>query len=148
MTPSINPYGFTVDTLGRPWIAGYAGGIARFDPATEMFDVNNSVTGLGIQEDANGIMWMAHYPWDVERVIAIDRDSMAVVDEILLPGASLAKGVSIDFYGYVWVVDQGTSAFRIDPATQTFDTFTGLVGPYTYSDMTGWGLSSVSNPEG
>jgi hypothetical protein len=148
ITPAISPYGFTVDTLGRPWIAGYAGGIARFDPVTETFDVNNMVTGLGIQEDADGIMWMAHYPWDVERVIAIDRDSMNVIDEINLPGANLAKGVSIDFYGYVWVVDQGTSAFRIDPATQTFDVFTGLVGPYTYSDMTGWGLSSVSNPEG
>lgn len=149
MTPPINPYGFTVDTLGRPWIAGYAGGIARFDPVTETFDQNNSVTGLGIQEDANGIMWMAHYPWDIERVIAIDRDTMAIVDEINLPaGTSLAKGVSIDFYGYVWVVDQGTSAFRIDPVAGTIDTFTGLVGPYTYSDMTGWGLSSVSNPEG
>jgi len=148
MTPSISPYGFTVDTLGRPWVAGYAGGIARFDPVTETFDVNNAITGLGIQEDANGIMWMAHYPWDIERVIAIDRDSMAVVDEIMLPGASLAKGVSIDFYGYVWVVDQGTSAFRIDPVAETIDTFTGLVGPYTYSDMTGWGLSSVTNPEG
>lgn len=148
MTPAINPYGFTVDTQGRPWIAGYAGGIARFDPVTETFDVNNSVTGLGIQEDANGIMWMAHYPWDTERVIAIDRDSMNVVNEINLPGASLAKGVSIDFYGYVWVVDQGTSAFRIDPVSESFDVFTGLVGPYTYSDMTGWGLSSVTNPEG
>jgi streptogramin lyase len=147
MTPSINPYGFTVDTLGRPWIAGYAGGIARFDPVTETFDVNNAITGLGIQEDADGIMWMAHYPWSYEGVIAIDRDTMAVIDQIDLP-SNLAKGVSIDFYGYVWVVDQGTSAFRIDPATQTFDTFTGLVGPYTYSDMTGWGLSSVSNPEG
>lgn len=148
MTPAINPYGFTVDTQGRPWIAGYAGGIARFDPVTETFDVNNSITGLGIQEDANGIMWMAHYPWDTERVIAIDRDSMNVVNEIFLPGASLAKGVSIDFYGYVWVVDQGTSAFRIDPVSESFDVFTGLVGPYTYSDMTGWGLSSVTNPEG
>ncbi|MCX4240367.1 Vgb family protein [Paraliomyxa miuraensis] len=147
MTPSINPYGFTVDTLGRPWIAGYAGGVARFDPVTETFDVNNSITGLGIQEDANGIMWMAHYPWSYEGVIAIDRDSMNVVDQIDLP-SSLAKGVSIDFYGYVWVVDQGTSAFRIDPVTKAFDTFTGLTGPYTYSDMTGWGLSSVSNPEG
>jgi streptogramin lyase len=147
MTPAISPYGFTVDTLGRPWIAGYAGGIARFDPVTETFDVNNAITGLGIQEDANGVMWMAHYPWDYEGVIAIDRDSMAVIDQIDLP-SSLAKGVSIDFYGYVWVVDQGTSAFRIDPATESIDTFTGLVGPYTYSDMTGWGLSSVSNPEG
>lgn len=24
----------------------------------------------------------------------------------------------------------------------------GLVGPYTYSDMTGWGLSNVANPQG
>ncbi|MCA9704245.1 MAG: hypothetical protein KDK70_00150 [Myxococcales bacterium] len=147
MTPAINPYGFTVDTLGRPWIAGYAGGVARFDPVTETFDVNNTITGLGIQEDANGIMWMAHYPWSYEGVIAIDRDTMAVLTQIDLP-SQLAKGVSIDFYGNVWVVDQGTSAFRIDPATMTIDTFTGLVGPYTYSDMTGWGLSSVTNPEG
>jgi len=147
MTPSVSPYGFTVDTLGRPWIAGYAGGVARFDPITETFQVNDTITGLGIQEDANGVMWMAHYPWSYEGVIAIDRDTMAVLDQIDLP-SSLAKGVSIDFYGNVWVVDQGTSAFRIDPATMTIDTFTGLVGPYTYSDMTGWGLSSVSNPEG
>lgn len=147
MTPAINPYGFTVDTLGRPWIAGYAGGVARFDPVTQTFDVNATITGLGIQEDANGVMWMAHYPWSYEGVIAIDRDSMAVLGQTDLP-SNLAKGVSIDFDGNVWVVDQGTSAFRIDPSTGTIDTFTGLVGPYTYSDMTGWGLSSVSNPEG
>jgi streptogramin lyase len=145
--PGISPYGFTVDTLGRPWVAGYAGGIARFDPITETFDTNPAITGLGIQEDANGIMWMAHYPWSFEGVIAIDRDTMAVLQQVPLP-SSLAKGVSIDFDGNVWIVDQGTSAFRYNPATGTLDTFTGLVGPYTYSDMTGWGLSSVSNPRG
>lgn len=147
MTPSISPYGFTVDTQGRPWIAGYAGGVARFDPVTEQFDVNTEITGLGIQEDAEGRMWMAHYPWSYEGVIAIDRDTMQVITQIDLP-SSLAKGVSIDFFGNVWVVDQGTSAFRIDPDTLSIDTFTGLVGPYTYSDMTGWGLNSVTNPEG
>jgi streptogramin lyase len=72
---------------------------------------------------------------------------MAVLEQVPLP-SNLAKGVSIDFDGNVWIVDQGTSAFRYDPAAGTFDTFTGLTGPYTYSDMTGWGLSSVSNPEG
>lgn len=147
MTPSISPYGFTVDTQGRPWIAGYGGGVARFDPVTEQFDVNTDITGLGIQEDGEGRMWMAHYPWSYEGVIAIDRETMQVVTQIDLP-SNLAKGVSIDFFGNVWVVDQGTSAFRIDPDTQTIDTFTGLVGPYTYSDMTGWGLNSVTNPEG
>ena len=29
-----------------------------------------------------------------------------------------------------------------------FDAYQGLTGPYTYSDMTGWGLSSVTNPQG
>jgi hypothetical protein len=147
MTPAISPYGFTVDTLGRPWIAGYAGGVSRFDPDTEMFDTNEAITGLGIQEDANGIMWMAHYPWDWEGLYAIDRDSMAVVNMIALP-SSLGKGVSIDFYGYVWLVDQGTSAFRVDPDSGAFDQYMGLTGPYTYSDMTGWGLKNVTNPEG
>jgi hypothetical protein len=147
MTPPISPYGFTVDTLGRPWIAGFSGGVSRFDPSTELFDTNMAITGLGIQEDADGVMWMAHYPWDWEGVYGIDRDTMAVVDMIPLP-SNLAKGVSIDFEGYVWVVDQGTSAFRIDPATGSFDTFVGLTGPYTYSDMTGWGLKNVTNPEG
>ncbi|HWB75677.1 MAG TPA: hypothetical protein VG755_12000 [Nannocystaceae bacterium] len=146
-TPPISPYGFTVDTLGRPWIAGFSGGVSRFDPTTEMFDTNAALTGLGIQEDADGIMWMAHYPWDWEGVYAIDRDSMALVNMYPLP-SNLAKGVSIDFDGYVWVVDQGTSAFRVDPGTGAFDTFTGLTGPYTYSDMTGWGLKNVTNPEG
>ncbi|MBL8943539.1 MAG: hypothetical protein JNK45_10340, partial [Myxococcales bacterium] len=146
-TPPVSPYGFTVDTLGRPWIAGYSGGTARFDPVTEMFDTNPAITGLGIQEDADGIMWMAHYPWDWEGVYGIDRDTMQIVDMIPLP-SSAAKGVSIDFFGYVWVVDQGTSAFRVDKDSHNFDTFTGLTSPYTYSDMTGWGLKNVTNPEG
>jgi hypothetical protein len=147
MTPSISPYGFTVDTMGRPWIAGFAGGVSRFDPVTETFDTNAELTGLGIQEDADGIMWMAHYPWTWEGLYVIDRDTMVLVQMIALP-SQLGKGVSIDFYGYVWLVDQGTSAFRVDPASGTFDQFMGLTGPYTYSDMTGWGLKNVTNPEG
>jgi hypothetical protein len=58
------------------------------------------------------------------------------------------KGISIDFYGYVWVVDMSQSAFRIDPDDKSVLSYDGLVGPYTYSDMTGWGLSNVANPPG
>ena len=147
-TPAIHPYGFTVDTKGRPWIAGYDGGIARFDPIAETFDVNPAVTGLGIQEDALGRMWVAKYPWvQPETIFALDRDSMQFIKEIVLP-SSLVKGISIDFYGKVWAVDQGQSAFRVDPDSGMFDAYQGLTGPYTYSDMTGWGLSSVTNPQG
>jgi hypothetical protein len=147
-TPAIHPYGFTVDTKGRPWIAGYSGGIARFDPISETFEVNAAVTGLGIQEDAAGRMWVARYPWvQPETIFALDRESMQLLKEFTLPSTNI-KGISIDFYGKVWAVDQGTSAFRVDPESGLFDTYQGLTGPYTYSDMTGWGLSSVTNPQG
>ena len=148
MPVEVHPYGITVDHAGRVWFGADLGTSARYTPATSTWDlVPGNTTGLGIQEDANGIMWMAHYPWDWEGLYAIDRDSMDLVNMIALP-SSLGKGVSIDFYGYVWLVDQGTSAFRVDGDTGAYDQFMGLTGPYTYSDMTGWGLKNVTNPEG
>jgi hypothetical protein len=143
----VNPYGFAIDPEGRPWIAGFQGGIARFDPDTETWDVNTEVTGVGMMGDGQGTMWIARYPWDMEGVSALDTETMELVDFIEVP-SSLGKGVSIDFNGYVWLVDMTNSAFRIDPQTHQFVTYAGLTGPYTYSDMTGFGLASVSNPQG
>lgn len=34
-------------------------------------------------------------------------------------------------------------AYRVDTTDKSFLTFTGLVDPYTYSDMTGVALSNV-----
>ena len=48
----------------------------------------------------------------------------------------------------VWVVDQGNYAFKVDPDTLTYEFYDGLDSAYTYSDMTGWGLANVANPEG
>ena len=42
----------------------------------------------------------------------------------------------------------GTDAFKIDPDTGNFETFTGLNGAYTYSDMTGWALNQTTVPVG
>ena len=33
-----------------------------------------------------------------------------------------------------------------DAETLDFEVYSGLTGPYTYSDMTGWGLSNVTFP--
>jgi hypothetical protein len=57
------------------------------------------------------------------------------------------KGISIDFYGYVWVVDM-TQRVPHRPRRPQLLSYDNLVGPYTYSDMTGWGLSNVANPQG
>ncbi|MEM9459765.1 MAG: hypothetical protein AAGF11_36650 [Myxococcota bacterium] len=69
-------------------------------------------------------------------------------DAIALPGCGDPVGVSIDGEGYAWVVDRAAEqAYKVDPETYGVElTVTGLVDPYTYSDMTGFGLSLVTNP--
>ncbi|PRP95100.1 Vgb family protein [Enhygromyxa salina] len=143
----IGPYGFAIDPEGRPWIAGYQGGIARFDPDDETWQINPDVTGVGIMGDSLGAMWIAHYPWSTEGVSALDIETMELIDFIAVP-SNLGKGVSVDFEGYVWLVDMTDSAFRIDPDTHAHVVYDGLTGPYTYSDMTGFGLASVTKPQG
>ena len=87
-------------------------------------------------EDANGILWMANDP-----LVGVDVNTLQVVHSWDIP--SYVHGVSIDFEGNVWGVSMGTDAYRVNPNTGTFDTVSGLVGPYTYSDMTGFALQSV-----
>jgi hypothetical protein len=54
------------------------------------------------------------------------------------PVPQYVHGISIDFYGYVWGVSMGAQAYRVDHEQDgPFQTFDGLVGAYTYSDMTG-----------
>jgi hypothetical protein len=91
-------------------------------------------------EDANGILWSAN-GYGAQPIIGVDVNTMTVVHQYTIP--EHAHGISIDFEGYVWAVGMSTSAYRVDPATGLYDTVTGLVNPYTYSDMTGFALSSV-----
>ncbi|MCY1054357.1 hypothetical protein [Nannocystis sp. SCPEA4] len=142
--PGICPYGFTVDGKGRPWIGSFCQESVRFDPDSQQW-ATFPVLGYGIQQDALGRMWIADY--QLPGVREIDSETLAVGKSIVLPSFSV-KGVSIDFYGYVWVVDMDHSAFRVDPVTDQYQSYDGLVGPYTYSDMTGWGLSNVVFPPG
>ncbi len=145
-TPAaLSPYGFTVDSKGRPWVAGYTGSVSRFDPMTETWAETPGQRGFGIQEDAVGRMWVAaNYD---NAALAIDTETMQVVDMVSLP-SGIQKGMSIDFFGNVWVVYQYGDAYRIDPDAKTYDVYSGLVGAYTYSDMTGWGLKNVAFPPG
>ncbi len=128
-------YGMTVDADGYVWTC--SGTAARFDPATETWQTVNAGGGGGCSADANGILWMASNP-----VKGVNNQTLVV--EYSLPIPEYVHGVSIDFEGNVWGVSLfGTNAYRIDPATGTFDTFTGLTQPYSYSDMTGFALSNV-----
>jgi hypothetical protein len=149
-------YGLTVDNRGRPWVSSYGGGLGAgvFDPMTQQW---TTVAGFasqgGIQQGADGRIWsstVAGYGAtnDQNGVVWIDDDAITVGDYVAVPGGTI-KGISVDVDGFVWAVTG--SAHKIDPdAPYAFDgSYSGLTGPYTYSDMTGWGLQNATcNPAG
>jgi hypothetical protein len=136
-------YGMTVDVDGYVW--NCASRVARFDPIDETWTVSDELPGwsAGCMADANeeGLLWLGSSGFGLR---AIDRVTLQVVQE--WPTQS-SYGVSIDFQGYVWAVD-GNGAHRVDPETGETLSYNGLVGAYTYSDMTGAALSAVGNPSG
>ena len=73
--------------------------------------------------------------------------TVQIVQTIPIP--EYVHGVSIDFEGHVWGVEhEGTHAYRVDPETQQVDTVSGLIGAYTYSDMTGFAIAAAGSPVG
>ncbi|HEY8376612.1 MAG TPA: hypothetical protein VIK91_09000 [Nannocystis sp.] len=67
--------------------------------------------GLGIQEDANGRLWLGAYGQN--GVYEIDGDTLTVVSYTPVPTTGQSKGIGVDFFGYVWIVsDAGTTAVR------------------------------------
>lgn len=134
-------YGMTVDSKGYVWTC--SSNASRFDPMTETWQTAPVGGSGGCMEDGNGTLYMSG---SGNSIIAVDTETLAVKQTLAVP--LYVHGISIDFYGYVWGVSMGTEAYRVDPITTQYQTFTGLVGAYTYSDMTGFALSNVGQPSG
>ena len=139
----VSAYGMTVDSDGFVWTCSSS--VARFDPQTETWETAATGGSGGCMADGSGILWQAG-----NQLTAVDTQTLQVVQTI--PIDSYVHGVSIDFHGHVWgVTMQQPFAYRADPATGVVDTFTGLTGPYTYSDMTGFALQNagtIPTPQG
>jgi streptogramin lyase len=141
-------YGMTVDGEGRPWTCAQA--VARFDPnsMTWMANATAGASGGGCMVDGDGVLWVGGYDQVsyANVLLGFDTETLSLVQTIPIP--NYAKGISIDFEGNVWAVSYTTDAYRVNPVTQQIDTFTGLIGPYTYSDMTGFALSQAGGAAG
>ena len=134
-------YGMTVDVDGMVWLCGYEAG--RYDPMTQTWAVNSVGGAAGCMADANdnGLLWMA----DGSGIVGVNRDTLQVAKTCNLGGS---YGISIDFQGYVWAVAYGSLVSKVDPETCQTWTYNGLVGAYTYSDMTGYALTNAGTPSG
>jgi hypothetical protein len=134
----LSGYGMTVDQDGYAYTCG--SGVAKFDPVSETWQSNPAAgNGGGCMTDGLGNLYLCDYGG---QLYSIDTDALSINQTIMLP--EHAHGISIDFNGYVWGVGMQTSAWKVDPIAGTYDTFTGLTNPYTYSDMTGYALSNSS----
>jgi streptogramin lyase len=135
-------YGMTVDSEGLVWLCSNT--VGRFDPQTETWQTNvvGGYTGCMADAGEDGLLWMST---PGNGVVGVNRDTL-MVEKMWAAGGSY--GISIDFEGYVWAVASGSTASKIDPETGQFWTYNGLIGAYTYSDMTGYALSNVGTPSG
>lgn len=141
-------YGITVDHKGRIW--GGTGVPGQWDPMAQVWttiqgNINNA--GVGLAEDQQQRMWVGI----VGGIQAIDVETMALTDTVMFAGENVqCKGISVDVDGFIWAVpDAQNRAYRVDPDDLSYQMIGGLVGAYTYSDMTGGSLKTVAcNPPG
>lgn len=144
-------YGMALDARGELWVAGCDSNIYHLDPASQIWTIVGNGPGClrGIMVDKLGRAFIAHNSFP-GGIVVVDTETRTILSpNVPLPGAVTPVGISIDVEGYVWVVDQGGWAYKIDPDTyQVVLQVMGLNQPYTYSDMTGAGLNLVVHPQG
>ncbi|MEZ4451868.1 MAG: hypothetical protein R3B09_20560 [Nannocystaceae bacterium] len=145
---STSSYGMALDKEGDPWFGGCGGSIVTFNTQNETFKVVGSPGGCmrGLMVDGEGRGWIAKNGGAC--LVEVDTVNDTIVNQnINIPGCQTVVGVSIDIEGYVWIVDQGGRAYKMDPDTYQVQTVMGFNGPYTYSDMTGAGIRLQAMPQ-
>ncbi len=165
-----NLYGITVDADDNLWLADYAGhGMWRYEPdRTDFSTLGDGVWSFG-HTDNDGICGIAAddrgYVWGAEMnasyVVRVDPTSIPsggsvtpVMERWGTYGSDL-RGVGVDFSGNVWAIIRNESkVYRLDVDANgdVTDPVGGEVAvgtePYTYSDFTGFGLRTFTNPHG
>jgi hypothetical protein len=139
--PPNGGYGMTVDSDGYVWLCSSS--VSRFNPQDETWQTASVGGYTGCMADAgdDGLLWVS----TGSGVVGVNRETLQVEKTWESNGS---YGISIDFYGYVWAVAFGNNATRVDPDTGEATTYSGLVGAYTYSDMTGFALTHAGVPSG
>ena len=168
--PSDRAYGLAIDPFGKVWVAGgEAASVARFDPDTSSFMTFNGLApgntrgvAVRIEKDEAGEVlssevYVAHHAWGNCSSNGTHR-TISVIDAMTLqqkPNLDLGHvagpvGVAVDSLGFVWSVNQcSSSASKLDPDTGlVLGNFPVGTAPYTYSDMTGYALKTVTTDQG
>ncbi len=169
--PGTKVYGIALDPFGHIWVAGGEdASVARFHSTDELwtsFSLGNAgyARGVAVRVDTDPLtgaitgsdVYVAHHTWTDCSATGFHR-TVSVVDAVTMQekapidlGADLAPvGVAIDSEGMLWSINQcDWSASRINPDTSVvLGTYPVGVAPYTYSDMTGYALKTITTSTG
>lgn len=144
-------YGIAADAAGRIYTAG-GNCVGRFDPATETWEnlslqAQGMQSGRGLAVDNKTGIWIADtytgmYHVDGSGAQMVYKGKTATI-------SSNNVGAAVDFDNNPWVISQANSAaYRVNPADYSTQRVNVGVGPYTYSDMTGYQLRNAGAPSG
>ncbi len=139
------PYGTMVDSKDRPWLLN--GSMHRYDPMSQSWqDAPCPFPCTSITQDGDGNVWIGGVANGDIRLIKVDADTMQITDMITkadIPDLGNSWGLATDVEGYLWAVEMGTQAYKIDRTDYSYEIFNNNTSMYTYSDMTGFGLVNV-----
>lgn len=141
-------YGIAVDAMDRVWTSGRRamGGSCVNRLNQDTGENTTYVAGgmmaffRGLAVDNRGSIWVADTGGDVLRV---DENTVELTHRFHA-GPQAVVGIAVDYQDMIWAVSEGgNSAIRIDPDDYSIESFPVGIGPYTYSDMTGYQLRTV-----
>ncbi|MBI5499377.1 MAG: hypothetical protein HY907_03980 [Deltaproteobacteria bacterium] len=139
------PYGISIDIEGRVWVTSFDRFVCRYDPRDGSWlslSLPRSVT-RGIAAGHDGRIWVADYDFGGNAIVSFDMadgGDMTVLDT----GGVAPIGVGLDEIGHVWTVNQSSNtASRYTRSTAVVESFATGLGPYCYSDFTGYQRRTV-----
>jgi hypothetical protein len=138
-------YGLAIDQLGDVWTGNLGcDDVLKFEGATGNF-IGGYFSGgsntRGVAVDLDGNVWVANSGTNTAtKLNGRTGEILRTLNVGLHP-----IGIGVDAYGHVWVVNKDSSdVYKINGITFESEAIPVGMGPYTYSDMMGTALRTIT----
>ena len=155
--PGLSTYGIAIDQNNNVWLGNWSGGATaaiRVDGQTGVVSTFGRTVGdtsggrtRGVAVDQENNIWFAE--WEHNSVSKFSPDGTHLGQFALGAGASGPLGMAVDFDDNIWAIAYTSGhASKYDLNGNLLATFSVGGNPYTYSDMTGYQLRTVTLKHG
>ncbi|MBW1871872.1 MAG: hypothetical protein JRJ19_07395, partial [Deltaproteobacteria bacterium] len=138
-------YGIAIDQLGDVWTGNTScDDVLKFDGETGDF-IDGYLSGgsvtRGVSVDLDGNIWVANSGTDTATKLNGRTGSILHTLNV----GSHPIGIGVDAYGHVWAVNRNANnVYKINGITFDIQIIPVGQGPYTYSDMLGTALRTIT----